>query len=272
MVLRRQIPLLKGGKIGRFLFDNVGWGVFSMSRFPVIKDIKFFNKKSNSIRCLPMNADIELPEDAPMPIDLLYRFIDEAPHHAIVTAGCGCRTACGCENYPQEIGCLFMGETATKLPKTVTKEVSAEEARAHVKRAIDTGLVPICGKVWMDNAVFSLRDTNQLLSVCFCCECCCISRAAQFMPVDNMDNMFKRFDGISVEVAVDDCTGCRKCEDACFIGAITVPYGKAQISSYCRACGRCVEACPQDAIKLRIKDPNYLDKAYTDITAHVKHR
>lgn len=268
MILLRRIPLLKGGRSGRFLFDNIGWAVFSMSRFPLIKDHKFFNKKTNSIRCIPMNADIDLPEDAPMPIELLYRFIDEAPHHVVVTGGCGCRTVCGCENYPQEIGCLFMGDTAIKLPKTVTREVSIEEAKAHVKRAIDTGLIPYCGKVWMDNAVFAVKDTKQLLSVCFCCECCCISRSAQYMPIEGMEPMFKRLDGITVEVT-DDCTGCKKCVDVCFIGAMSVPYGKAQISSYCRGCGRCVEACPGNAIKIKIKDLEYAEKAYADIAAHV---
>lgn len=39
---------------------------------------------------------------------------------------------------------------------------------------------------------------------------------------------------------------------------------------YCRACGRCASACPRRAIEIRIDDPDFLEKAYRRIRAHVK--
>ena len=58
--------------------------------------------------------------------------------------------------------------------------------------------------------------------------------------------------GVNITID-DDCSGCGLCEDGiCFAEAIRVVNGKAQISLECRGCGRCVEICPENAIKLTI--------------------
>jgi ferredoxin len=269
-LMERKIPFLKGGKTSRFLFDSGGWYMFTASRFPVLRSYSWYNRKRNNFRFIPMNEDLKVPESAPLPISILDRFIEEASHRVIITGGCPCRTVCGCENYSSDTGCLFLGDSAVEMPQSLSREVSVEEAKAHAKMAIDSGLVPIIGKVAMDNTVFMVKDRKRLVSVCFCCECCCISRHTRNMKLDDMDAIFKRLDGISLEVT-DDCSGCRKCVDACYVGAMSVPYGRAQIGDFCRACGRCVTVCPKDAIKIRIEDPEYIEKAYEQIVAHVKH-
>jgi UDP-glucose 4-epimerase len=58
--------------------------------------------------------------------------------------------------------------------------------------------------------------------------------------------------------------------DHCFIGAIRVEDKKALISDYCRACGRCATVCPNDAIEVKITDPDFLDKTYRQIRSYVK--
>ena len=46
------------------------------------------------------------------------------------------------------------------------------------------------------------------------------------------------------------CTGCRRCEDVCPVGAIHVTY-VAQINrALCVGCGACTQACPNEAIRL----------------------
>ncbi|MGD0802720.1 MAG: 4Fe-4S binding protein [Candidatus Bathyarchaeia archaeon] len=36
----------------------------------------------------------------------------------------------------------------------------------------------------------------------------------------------------------------------CFVNAIKIDGGKALITNQCRGCGRCVEACPNNAVKM----------------------
>lgn len=47
------------------------------------------------------------------------------------------------------------------------------------------------------------------------------------------------------------CTGCGKCVDACPTEAITLAAGRAHIDdAACNDCGSCAQACPQGAIVL----------------------
>lgn len=270
----RKIPFMrgkKGYKSGRFLFDqSMGWA-FTMSRLPgMVKIHPWFREDLSDIRWLPVEEKVEVPSSVPIPIELLDRFIEEASKRYVITGGCGCRIACGCKDYPQEIGCLFLGDSADEVPEAISSEVTVEEAKAHVKKALDAGLVPLIGKVGQDNTIFGVKERRRLVTICFCCECCCISRILRFVELEDLDPVFPRLDGVVMEIT-DDCKGCGKCVDSCYIKALSVPYGKAQISEYCRACGRCIKECPKGAIKMKITDPEYLDKAYERILAYTRH-
>jgi ferredoxin len=41
------------------------------------------------------------------------------------------------------------------------------------------------------------------------------------------------------------------------------------MGDYCRACGRCANICPNDAIEIRIDDPDFLEKSYRRIRKQV---
>ena len=114
---------------------------------------------------------IELPAGAPAPLDLLDRFIEETSHRVILEA-CGCRTARRCERHPHDIGCLLMGDSALESPPSIRREVGVSEAREHVARAVEAGLVPQVGKARVDNYIFGIKETRHLLTTCFCCDCC----------------------------------------------------------------------------------------------------
>jgi Fe-S-cluster-containing hydrogenase component 2 len=59
--------------------------------------------------------------------------------------------------------------------------------------------------------------------------------------------------------------------ERCYIGAISVRDGKYVFSANCRACGRCALACPVDAIKVRIDDPDFVEKTRAKIRGYVNY-
>lgn len=243
---------------------------FQASHLPLVTRIHpWFRADKTDARWLPVNEDLELPESTPVPLALLDRFIEESCQRVIIDA-CPCRMFEGCKNHPWDIGCLFLGaQSMDGFFPLVAKKATVEQAKAHARKAIEAGLVPAMGKVRLDNSLIRVRDKGKLMTVCFCCDCCCISGFFKHLPLKDIEPIFPRLDGIVVEVNTEKCNGCGKCAKHCYTEAITVPYGKAQISQYCRACGRCATACPQDAIKIRIEDPEYIDKAYERIRQYV---
>lgn len=229
----------------------------------------WIREDKTDMRWLPINQDIQMPDSAPMPVELLDRFIEEASHR-IITDYCGCRQGWKCKHYPVDIGCLLMGDSSIEAKNYPFKEVGVDEAKAHVRRAIEAGLVPIVGKARADNYIFKIKDRGRLLTVCFCCECCCVTRFTNYMPLEYLEPTFRKLDGISITVT-DDCKGCKKCVARCYTNAISVPDGKAVISEFCRACGRCAITCPNGAIKVEITDPEFLEKSYERIRSYVKY-
>lgn len=255
----------------KFAWHQVGL-FYKVARLPFMTKLNpWFHPDKNEARWLPINTNLEADSSVPLPAELLDRFIDEASHRLIVDA-CVCRTLEGCRDYPRDIGCIMMGDGAIRgdLP-LIGREVTPEVAKAHAMKAIDAGLVPMVGKIRLDSTLAAhVFDTGKLLTACFCCECCCVTGNYKHIPLETLDPMIPRLEGLVMEVT-DNCNGCGKCAKKCYVEAITVPYGKAQISAYCRACGRCASVCPQGAIKIRLEDPEFLEKAYEKICAHVEH-
>ncbi len=222
-----------------------------------------------SMRWLPINADIEMQPGTPLPLELLNRFIEEASHRVLFSY-CGCRKACSCEHYPVDTGCLLLGDSALDAVGRAGHEVGIQEAKEHAARAVQRGLVPIVGKARLDNFFFGVKDRGRMITTCFCCECCCVTRFTRLLPHSVVDPIFPRLEGITIEVT-DACKGCGKCAEQCYMEAIRVENGGAVIGEYCRACGRCATVCPQAAVRIAIDDPEFLERAYESIRAYVKH-
>lgn len=243
--------------------------IFRLSRLPFAGRLHpWLREEKTDMRWLPINEDIELPDNTPVPLELIYRFCEEASHRVIFDR-CGCRISMQCKDYPIDIGCLLMGDSALESPPEVSREVGVEEAKEHVRRAVDAGLVPVVGKARLDNFLFGIKDRHRLLTVCLCCECCCITRFTRFAPLKRVEPLFPRLEGISIEVA-DECVGCGECVEHCYVEAIEIKDGRAVIGEFCRACGRCATVCPNGAVKVRIDDPDFMDKAYERIKSYVK--
>jgi len=202
----------------------------------------------NNIRYLPINKSIAT-EDAVLPYMVIHEFIEEAADLVIMDF-CGCRKAGRCEHYPEDLGCLFMGKSAHDIPGDVSHRASRAEAHAHVERAVAAGLVPLVGKVRIDNFIFLTPDRGRLLSVCFCCHCCCMMRSFKGVPAALLDRVIRPLEGVEVEVRAEACRGCATCVETCPFDAISIVDGKAVHGPSCRKCGRCERFCPNGAVRM----------------------
>jgi len=244
-------------------------GMTYITKLPGAKLHPWLWPSKTEMRWLPINEDIEMGEDMPMPITILDRLIEETSHRTIYDY-CGCRLAYDCEHYPIEVGCLLMGDSAAGVNPDFCREVGVDEAKEHARKAVDAGLVPIVGKARIDNAIFRIKDTGHLLTVCFCCECCCLTRFFRHTPLKHLEPLVKPLDGITIEVT-DDCEGCGTCVKKCYMQTIEIVDDKAVMGPYCQSCGRCASVCPNDAIKITLNDPEFFDKTLERIRSYVKY-
>jgi ferredoxin len=155
-----------------------------------------------------------------------------------------------------------------KINPSFGRLVTRQEALAHARRCREAGLVHLIGRDRVDSIWLGAGPSEQLMTICNCCSCCCLFR---ILPDLNpaISQKIGRLPGVTVWVD-DSCAGCGRCtRDVCFVDAIQMKDGKAEISAECRGCGRCVEVCPRNAIHLRITDDGYMQNAIRRISSLV---
>jgi UDP-glucose 4-epimerase len=237
--------------------------VFRLAKVPWIRSIHpWMDPKKNSMSYLPINESLAPPNSTVLPPQAAIDLIQKASIHVVMDT-CGCRTAHHCESFTNSIGCLFMGESALEMPAGASRRITREQALEHARKAIGLGLVPMAGKVRVDNFLMMTPDRDRLLTVCFCCHCCCMMRYFRHIPTEQLDQILLPVEGLSVEVT-DDCVGCGTCVEYCVFDAITIEDGVSVHNGQCRGCGRCETNCPQGAVKISIANPN--------VVADVEHR
>ncbi len=104
--------------------------------------------------------------------------------------------------------------------------------------------------------------------ICNCCGCCCeamiaAQRFAHLHPVHTTNFL--------PEVATADCTGCGKCVSACPVEAMSLvsandpkhPKKKRAVldEDVCLGCGVCVRACPEENLTLRSRPERVITPA-----------
>jgi len=236
----RRIPLL-GKLVDRFLFAD--------------DDVIYLPKDS----VIPINQPIAQPEESALPSEVAAHFIKQA-NHLFIMDKCFCREADDCEDYPIDLGCLFLGEAVHQINPKLGHLATREEAHAHLARAREAGLVHMIGRNRIDSVWMGVGPLGKLLTICNCCPCCCLWRVLPDLP-DEISKNVTAMDGVTVSVT-DDCVGCGICtEDVCFVDAIQLVDGRAVIGEGCLGCGRCVEVCPTQAIELTVADMAYVDDA-----------
>ncbi len=214
-----------------------------------------------------VNQPLALPEQIVLPSQVAEHFIKRAEVHWIMDV-CICRDASRCQDYPIDLGCLFLGRAALDINPRLGRRVTQAEALAHARRCREAGLVHLLGRNKLDTVWLGVGPGERLLTICNCCPCCCLWR---MLPQVNPQLSAKvaRMPGVTVQVSAR-CTGCGACsEDVCFVDAIQMVQGRAVIGDACRGCGRCIDVCPQNAIEITLEDGKYVTHAIERLSALV---
>lgn len=221
-----------------------------------------------TLTVIPVNTEIESPQSEVTPLTLAESFINEATYLFSLNE-CLCRNAIGCESFPRDFGCTFIGEGAREIDLELGTPITSEEAITKLHKAYDMGLLPIIGRFRGDALAFGVKNDSQLMTMCHCCPCCCLSTAMKYANKE-AKQILRKMDGIKVEVDDSKCIGCTVCVDACVFDAISMVNDKAVINDACYGCGRCARACKLKAITIRIEDSDYLESTIDKIKPHVR--
>ncbi|MBD3230950.1 MAG: 4Fe-4S ferredoxin [Candidatus Lokiarchaeota archaeon] len=236
-----------------------------MTRLPIIG--KFLEKgfEGDNLTVLPkdetviqINESIDKQDEFILPSKIVEYFVKKAKYHWIMNF-CICRDSSKCENYPSDLGCLFLGEAVLDINPHIGRLVSEQEALEHLRKCRELGLVHVIGKNKLDSVWLGVSDENKLLTICNCCECCCLARGVKY-ATKRIANVYKKMPGVEVKVT-NDCVGCGTCQEVCIVDAIQLINYKAVINQIkCKGCTRCITTCPRNAIKLELKDKEFMEK------------
>jgi ferredoxin len=162
-----------------------------------------------------------------------------------------------------------MGRAVREINPALGRLVTREEAKQHVRRCREAGLVHLIGRNKLDSMWLGAGPGHQLLTVCNCCPCCCLFGVLPHLD-EPLQRVITRMPGVQVSVT-ERCVGCGACtRGVCFVDAIHLDAssgeGRAQIGEGCVGCGRCVEVCPQDAIVVSGTDGPFVQGAIARIS------
>ncbi|OQY25694.1 MAG: 4Fe-4S ferredoxin [Anaerolineaceae bacterium 4572_32.1] len=214
-------------------------------------------------KVIQVNETISRPAEIVLPSQVVEYFIENATHHWIMNF-CICRDSAHCEDYPIELGCIFLGEAAQGINPRLGRRVTKEEALEHARRCREAGLVHMIGRNKLDTMWLGVGPGEKLLTICNCCPCCCLWRVLPHIA-PQIGAKIRRMPGVTVTVT-ERCVGCGTCtQGICFVDAIHLLSGQAVISDACRGCGRCVDVCPQKAIELVITDARFVEASINQL-------
>lgn len=229
------------------------------------KDRMIYLPKDSAIRScqgktIEIGKDVQ-PINMLLPSQVIDHFLGRS-RYIFIMDRCMCRTSNDCQNYPHDLGCIFLGAGVLRIPPHMGHLATAEEAKEHMRKGRESGLVHLIGRNKIDSVWLNTGPKEDLLSICNCCECCCLWRMLPQLS-GSIAGGVTRMPGVSVRVT-DDCNGCGSCVESgtCFVHALTVEKGRAVIDQeLCKGCGRCVEHCPRHAVTLRVEMPDYIERS-----------
>ena len=226
------------------------------------------SKENVNKKKIVINKKLEETIDLVIPSQVINHFIDKSKYRWVMNF-CLCRTANNCEAYPHELGCLFLGEAVLDINPAYGKLVTKEEAKEHIVKGQKQGLIHLIGRNKIDSQWLNVGPGDKLLTICQCCECCCLWKMVPDVDV-KISRSLVRMPGVSVNIN-DNCVACGDCTDEiCIVNAITMLEKKAYINqNHCKGCGRCVTVCQYDAITMTIKNQNFVEETISNIANKV---
>jgi Pyruvate/2-oxoacid:ferredoxin oxidoreductase delta subunit len=244
---RFKIAKLTNITIFRWIFNKM---VFEKN------DLTYLTK--DDVVEIQLNKKIDPPYSIVVPSKIVEYFIEQSSYRFIMNF-CICREAMQCKNHPIELGCLFMGEAAKKIPPELGRSASKKEALEHIEKCREYGLVHLIGRDKLDETWLGVGSKIPLITVCNCCSCCCLWKMLPDLD-SQLSSTVKKMPGLQI-VINENCTGCGNCtQNVCFLDAIKIKNGVAVKNDICRGCGRCAEICSNDAIEVIIEDKDFINK------------
>jgi ferredoxin len=230
-------------------------------------DIIYLPQDTVVQKAIQVGQSIEHPGNTVLPSRVVERFIKRANYHWIMDT-CICRDASRCEDYPIDLGCLFLGKAVLQINPQLGRRVTKEEALEHARRCREAGLVHLVGRNKLDTVWLGVSPGHRLLTICNCCPCCCLWRMIPHLD-SSIGDKVSRMPGVNITVT-SRCVGCGTCtQDVCFVDAIRLEGRRAVISQACRGCGRCIEVCPERAIVLSVDDDQFIERTIERLSALV---
>ncbi len=215
-------------------------------------------EKHTSTVVMPLEVDISPNADkVTVPMDI----IKESLKHVTFIGGmdeCLCRQANDCQDYPQDLGCLFLGEAGKIITKHgLGRQLTYEEACARVDEAAEKGLVGQAVWVEVEQFLWGIRNDqmDQFLEICFCCPCCCIAMRLARNATSSERHRFHPAGWTAVPDRTK-CIGCKQCVNTvngCPVEAITFDADNKIVidQELCVGCGICKSRCKFDVIKIK---------------------
>ena len=150
----------------------------------------------------------------------------------------------------------------------IARRVTADEAITHLHKCVEDGLVPMAGRVKIDNYIWGVSDHGKFLTICYCCHCCCtLLTSLKYLPMDAAASLV-RLKGLRMTVDRERCVRCGTCARQCHGEAISIEGDEVvHDESRCKGCGRCVSVCPQDAVRAEIEN---VDEAIGEMMGRIE--
>lgn len=212
-----------------------------------------FSTKIHQVTMIPVNEAITQGDQIVLPYSLLEWLVESASARFIMME-CVCRRHENCQSHPIDMGCLFLGDGAAQIHPSLGRKCDTEEAKRHIQRGLENGLYPLIAHTIIE-AISMGISYKRMLTVCFCCECCCLVHRGLRKGPKSLFQVVQRMPGLRITVE-EDCTSCGACIERCPVEAISLNHRGAEISNACKGCGICIVACPANAIRMEIEDEN----------------